>query len=258
MNETNVRIDGDLATRSTRERVLDAAERLFAERGYDGASLRAITAQAGVNLAAVNYHFRSKESLIHAVFARRLEPLNRKRLAMLDACEASAGPGPPALEEVVRALIAPVLRIGQDSPPEAAALKRLMGRMFVDPGRHIQRVLGEQFHDPILRFVSAFRRALPGFPPEELFWRMHFSIGAMACTLTGPPYVEIISSGRYKTSGADATIERLVTYICGGIRAPLPFKRRGKGGEKGRAQHRPGTGGGTERKDKRAVNHRER
>src|SRR6059036_3181340 len=126
MNETNVRTNSRPAGQETRARILDAAERLFAEHGYDGASLRDITAQAGVNLAAVNYHFRTKESLIQAVFARRLAPVNQRRLALLDACEASAAGGRLQLEEVVRALISPVLRLGQENPEVSTALKKLM------------------------------------------------------------------------------------------------------------------------------------
>lgn len=224
--------------RDTRGRILDAAERMFAEHGYHGASLRAITAEAGVNLAAVNYHFRSKESLINAVFARRLEPLNRRRLALLDAYEASSRNGALVLEEVVGALIGPVLRLGQDSPDESAALKKLMGRMLVDPGGQIRRVLREQFHDVVLRFVSAIRRVLPGLPQEELFWRMHFSIGAMASSLTGAPFFDILSGRRSDASDEDAVIDRLVAFICGGLRAPLPSMGGGSARKKTRPQRR--------------------
>src|SRR5439155_8021124 len=109
---------------ATRERILDAAERLFAERGYDGASLRAITGQARVNLAAVNYHFRSKRALMRAVLARLLEPLNEKRLALLETCMAARANGPPALERHVEALVAPALRMRELSTGEAASLRR--------------------------------------------------------------------------------------------------------------------------------------
>jgi AcrR family transcriptional regulator len=250
MNETNVRTNMRPAGQDTRERILDAAEHLFAEHGYDGASLRDITAKAGVNLAAVNYHFRTKESLIQAVFARRLAPLNQRRLALLDACEASAGGRPLELEEVVRALISPVLRLGHENPEVSASLKKLMGRIFMDPGSHLHVVLREQFRDLVPRFVSAFRRALPSLPQEELFWRMHFSIGAMACTLTGTPFLKIISNGRYDASDMDAAGDRLVTFICGGMRATLPSGE--ESGKKAVPRHRPKARG------RKTRNHRER
>lgn len=97
-------------TMDTKQRILDAAEQLFAEHGFDGASLRAITGIAGVNLAAVNYHFKSKESLIQAVLARKLGPINQRRLALLDAYEADAGSKPVPLEKIVHAMIGPMVR----------------------------------------------------------------------------------------------------------------------------------------------------
>src|SRR5437867_6100600 len=97
---------------ASKERILDVAERLFAERGFAATSLRNITAEAAVNLAAVHYHFGSKDELIEAVFARRLGPLNRERLRLLEACRAAAGGGSPSVEELLEALIAPALRSG--------------------------------------------------------------------------------------------------------------------------------------------------
>jgi AcrR family transcriptional regulator len=93
-----------VAAQDTRERILDAAEREFAENGLQATSLRTITAAAEANLASVNYHFGSKDGLVKAVFARRLEPLNEARLALLADCESSAGGEPPRLERVVEAL----------------------------------------------------------------------------------------------------------------------------------------------------------
>src|SRR6185295_6139770 len=114
----------------TRERILDTAERLFAERGYSATSLRSIIAAAKVNLAAVHYHFRTKEALLDEVLKRRLEPVNRERLAMLDACEQAVGNAPPPLEGVLTALIEPPLRLARD--PEFTSFVKLMGRVIVD------------------------------------------------------------------------------------------------------------------------------
>src|SRR5215472_3794191 len=96
---------------NTKTKILNTAERLFAHHGVEATSLRAITAEAGVNLAAVNYHFQSKEALLHAVIARRLDPINQRRLAMLDACEGAAGDGPLPPAQVLDALLRPVLEI---------------------------------------------------------------------------------------------------------------------------------------------------
>ena len=99
-----------IPTLDTKKKLLDTAEKLFGEKGFEATSLRDITTEAQVNLAAVNYHFRSKRALMRAVFARRLEPLNQKRLALLETCMAARANGPPDLERLVEALVAPPVR----------------------------------------------------------------------------------------------------------------------------------------------------
>ena len=114
-------------TSDTRNRLLDAAQRLFVENGIGTSSLRAITTKAGANLASVNYHFGSKEALIHAVFARSLEPLNQERLANLDRVEAEAGDSPPELEAVLESFLGPTFRMMED--PRAREFPCLFGRL---------------------------------------------------------------------------------------------------------------------------------
>lgn len=207
---------------TTKDRILDTAERLFADRGFADTSLRNITADAGANLAAVNYHFQSKDSLIQAVFARRLGPLNAERLAMLDACEASAGEGPPPLEGILRAFLEPVFNVGN---PHGSTFGRLLGRMYLDPGDLFERIFREQFGAARVRFVAAFRRALPELPPEELFWRVHFLIGALAHTMAGLHHLKVISDGLCDPSDSEATVERLISFLAAGFRSPVPAKQ---------------------------------
>lgn len=209
----------------TKQRILDAAERLFAERGFAATSLRSITAAAGVNLAAVNYHFRSKEALLEAVFARRLAPLNQKRLELLDACEARAGQGRLPLEAVIEAFFAPVLRLGGELAQGGRYFQRLMGRMYAEPGEHVGSILKGQFAAVAARFTQALRRALPKLPPVELMWRIHFMIGAMAHTLAGVHYLEVFSGGLCDPSDVEGTIRRLGAFLAAGLKAP-PAARR--------------------------------
>jgi AcrR family transcriptional regulator len=219
--------------RTTKERILDAAERLFAERGFDGTSLRAITAEAGVNLAAVNYHFRSKGDLIHEVFSRRLAPINVRRLAMLDACEHAAGSGTVPLEEVVRAFVEPLLRPEGVATTGRVTLQTLLGRMYVDPGGNVRRIFFGEMEEVVRRFRAGFQRALPGIPLEDLYWRLHFTIGAMAHTLAGSWIIEMLSGGLCKPSDVDGTIGRLVAFVVAGLRAPLPSQAGGRRGGSG-------------------------
>jgi AcrR family transcriptional regulator len=203
---------------TTPDRILDAAERLFADNGFADTSLRTITAEAGANLAAVNYHFQTKDALIQAVFARRLKPLNAQRLAMLDAVEARAGEGPLPLEDVLRAFLEPVFNVGNQ---RRSTFGRLLGRMYIDPGDIFERIFREQFAAAKVRFMAAFRRALPGLPPEELFWRLHFLIGAMAHAMAGMHHLHVISEGCCDTSDPNAVLDRLIAFLAAGFRAPF-------------------------------------
>jgi AcrR family transcriptional regulator len=218
----------------TKEVILDAAEALFAEEGIEGASLRAITARAGVNLAAVNYHFQSKEGLVRAVFGRRIEPLNRERIALLDRLE--GGAVPPTVEGILGAFVGPVIRRGPrrrqspespESPrsaPEDQGLqtfRRLMGRMYSATASHTQEILHEHFAEVAGRFPAALARALPHIPREEILWRFHFLLGSMIqVTLNGELILQH-SSGACDPSDSEALTERLVAYAAAGFRAPL-------------------------------------
>src|SRR5271169_2835645 len=156
----------DLA--DTKSRILDAAEKLFGIKGFEATSLRDITAEARVNLAAVNYHFRSKDSLIDAVIARRIEPVNKKRFEML----AELGPN-PELEQILTAFLAPVLeqRIDPVIP--------LLGRIMSDQTQFVERVYKKHLQTVAGRFHEEIARVLPDLPPAERLWRFNFAVGVM-------------------------------------------------------------------------------
>jgi AcrR family transcriptional regulator len=206
----------------TKARILDAAERLFSEHGFAGTSVRAITAEAGVNLAAVHYHFGSKEAVIRAVFARRLEPLNEERLELLDAAEAKAGGRPVPLKTILEIFIGPVLRLRRDPAKGGTRLMRLMGRTFTESGDLILSIFREQFGPVAKRFTAALHKTLPELPSEELFWRMHFMIGAMAHTMADTFRLKMLSRGACDASDTEAVLARLVAFVAAGMRAPLP------------------------------------
>lgn len=209
---------------ATRSRILDAAERLFARRGFEATSLRQITAAAHVNLAAVNYHFGAKDALIREVLARRIGPVNRERLARLEACAARAGKEPPRVEEIIRAFVEPVLELRAERDA-GEAFARLMGRSFFEPNLQVRRVIIGQMREVARRFASALHRALPHLPEAELWWRMHFSAGVLAHTLAGNVHLETLSGGRCDLSDVSGTIERLVTFVAAGLQAPLPGRQ---------------------------------
>jgi AcrR family transcriptional regulator len=205
----------------TKDRILDAAERLFAEHGFDGVSLRTIIAEAGVNLAAVHYHFHSKEALLDAVFARRLAPLNQERLTRLDACEAEARGGPVPVEQLLEALLIPILHLVRDPSRNGPTFCKLMGRLHAETSTHMAEVFKKHLANFSERLKLALRRSLPDLPPAELYWRMHFTMGAVAHTLRGSPVTKVLSEGVIDPSDLEGGMHLLIAFLAAGLRAPV-------------------------------------
>lgn len=204
----------------TKSRILDSAEKLFGLNGFEATSLRDITAEARVNLAAVNYHFQSKESLIDAVIARRIEPVNQRRYEMLEA----AGPH-PSVEQILTAFLAPVLDQNLDG------VVPLLGRMMSDPTQFVERVFKKHLMPVSRRFQDALQNELPDLPRAELVWRLFFTGGAMAQTMSWAQVLPDVSGGLCDVTDRDALIERLVAFAAAGFRVPAsqPLALEGKG-----------------------------
>ena len=165
----------------TKERILDVAERLFADFGYKATSLRDITSEAGVNLASVNYHFGSKDALLAALLDRRFAPVNRRRLELLDELEASAD-GAVDLLDLVRALLSPPFELHPGGTEDRRIFLRLVGRIHSEPD-DVRAVFVTLFEPIISRFTTALQRALPHVDADEVAWRIHFLVGSMAHTM---------------------------------------------------------------------------
>ncbi|EEF62720.1 TetR/AcrR family transcriptional regulator [Pedosphaera parvula] len=204
----------------TRKRVLDTAERLFAEKGLEAVSVRDITQAAEVNLGAINYHFGTKEALIAEVFERRLTPLNRARLAQLDVLEKATGRKPLKVEEVLDSFIRPAFEQAQN--PEQGGLNfcKLMGRCLAEPNVNLEKFMLKQFQPLMERFDAAMKRAVPSLAGDDVFWRLHFTVGALHhCLLTmdqlAPNWVK-------NCVDIEEQIQRLITFAAAGVRAHLP------------------------------------
>jgi AcrR family transcriptional regulator len=207
----------------TKERILSAAESLFIERGYVATSLRRITAKAKVNLAAVNYHFGSKEALIRETFERRLGPLNSARIAYLDRLEAQSGGDPLTTEQIMEAIVAPALQANRDPLAGGAVFLRLLGRAFSEPADYMREILPAQYRQVVVRFKTALARALPQIPDQELTWRMHFMFGALSYTMAGNDALKLIATCNLEgIDDPDAVIRRLIPFLTAGLQAPLP------------------------------------
>ncbi len=209
----------------TRTRILDAAEELFMLHGFEGASMRLLTAKAEANLAAVNYHFGSKDALIEAVFRRRLDAMNAARIAELERLEklASDGGGRTLTpQQIIGAFVGASLRMIEDAKGGGRNFIRLLGRTYTDPQKHIRSLIGQLYAPAMARFKSAFERALPQMPADELVWRMHFMFGTLAYTLAATDTVQLIAGckpeDRYDARLLEA---RLTAFLQAGLLAPL-------------------------------------
>jgi len=212
-------------TVDTKQRILDVAERMFAEHGYEGASLRGIIAEAGVNLAAVHYHFRSKEALLEAVLLRRMIPLNQERLDLLDQVERNAK-GRPSLEAILQALIGPTMRLILNPTGEGRTFGKLMGRLHSENAVHLAEILKRHVEPAAERFREALASALPDLSREDLGWRTHFAMGALVYTLSCWDRLEAVSLGWLKKpQDPETIIPALIGFVAAGFRAPTVHHR---------------------------------
>jgi AcrR family transcriptional regulator len=207
---------------ATSARILDAAESLFMEHGFEATGLRTITTAAGVNLAAANYHFGSKEALFEAVLIRRLDPMNEARVALLDALERDARGDPLSCEAIIGAMVIPALELARDRERGGKNFLRLLGRAYADPAPFIRQFLARHYAPMIARFKTAFGRTLPHLPQRELSWRLHFLMGALSYTLAGTDVLEIISAlNPGATDDDELLLRRLGPFLVAGLQAPL-------------------------------------
>jgi AcrR family transcriptional regulator len=211
----------------TRTAILAAAERLYAERGFGDVTLRDIVAEANVNLAAVNYHFGSKDELIAELFVTRSLALNRERLTELKAAE-EADDGRAPIDAVLRALVGPTLRgcLGPDNQRSTAA--RFMIRVSIESVPPIRRIRNREI-DHLRKFIAAMRRALPGHSDVELYWGLHFALAMAQQTVRDSERLTKLSEGKCDVDDVEGIIARVVavavTGLAGGVaRSKAPAK----------------------------------
>jgi AcrR family transcriptional regulator len=199
---------------STKERILGAAEVLFAQRGFDGASLRQLTTAAGVNLAAVNYHFGSKDKLVEQVFRRRLDALNASRLTALAKV---AGAADTTLEDVLDAYIRPALDLSHDG--SGSLFMRVLARAFAEHDDTLRQFLSANYGHVMRQFTAEFARLLPQLSKPELYWRIDLVTGALTHAMSGFGMIQ-----RQKDVSENAhreeTARHLIRFAVAGLSHP--------------------------------------
>jgi AcrR family transcriptional regulator len=206
----------------TRERLLDAAERIFAERGFEGASMRAVTQAAGASVSAANYHFGSKEALLRATLLRRVGPLNERRLARLDALE--AGGRPLELETILEIFLRPVFEEHASSVDATARFRQVAARIYSDPPDIVAAMKRELFGPILTRFVGALAAALPEKSRGEIELGFQLTVGVMVHVISG----HLVMAPSSEDDGCEcwtsrlsdeSVLQQLITYAAAGLRA---------------------------------------
>ncbi len=206
----------------TRSAILAAAERLYADRGFGDVTLRDIVAEANVNLAAVNYHFGSKDELIAELFVTRSIQTNRERLNELKAAE-EAGGGRAPIEAVLRALVGPMLRgcLGPDKERSTAA--RFMIRASIESVPPIRRIRNREI-DHLRKFAAAMRRALPDRDEVDFYWGLHFALAMAHQTIRDSERLTKLSEGLCDLDDVEGIIERIVAVSVKALTGGAPAK----------------------------------
>jgi AcrR family transcriptional regulator len=203
-----------------RERILDQAERLFAELGYHGTSLREVARACAVRQSLVQYHFKTKEGLFRAVFERRVLPMNHDRMRRLHRIEIDAGPqGTPDARKVVMALVEPMLLLSRHGRGGAELYPQLIAQIINDPQPHARKI-SQEFNDPVARAtIGALKRALPQMSEDDLVWCYIFAVGAMVCSVAGTGRARHLSNNRCDPDDVDRILSLLVPFVAGGLDA---------------------------------------
>jgi AcrR family transcriptional regulator len=202
---------------TTRLSILDAAERSFAESGFDGVSLRTITERAGVDLALANYHFGTKENLLHEVIARRARIVHDDRVRALELARFEAGTRSPTVEAIVTAFLAPLLRRLAEGEAGWRHYGSLVSHLDVLPKF---TAMASGVLDPTaLHFINALRLALPKASERSIYWGYMFLLGAMVQVLSATGRIERLSRGLCRSDDVDGALRELVPFVSGGLRA---------------------------------------
>jgi AcrR family transcriptional regulator len=212
-NETLRRSDAE----SSREKLVVSAERLFADRGFDGVSVRDIAKAAGVNSALVGYYFRGKEGLLSEVYTRHCEPLKRERARLLE--EYSKAAKGPTLEQVIEAFIRPSLEVTTDKHGRTD-FTRLRAVLSAENSALLEKLVAENFVQSSGMFVDALCKCLPELTREDILWRFHFLLGTIYYTGAGPHRIRTLSTGRCDPSDPVANCRHLIPFLAAGFRAP--------------------------------------
>jgi AcrR family transcriptional regulator len=213
----------------TYQKIIESAEEIFAVKGYDGASIREITASAGVNLAAIHYHFGSKEKLLQVVLNRKLEWLNKRRLKALTALEKNSEFKPLKPSQILEAFFGTLLDMLDEKDYGGEMFLRLLARSSLEPGCLISSISHGQNNIVVEKFRDALYLALPNVPKSEIVWRFQFMVGATSYAISGDGLNKLFATAEVKESVSTSKKllkQRLISFLLGGLRTPINSYQR--------------------------------
>ncbi|MBO9496036.1 TetR family transcriptional regulator [Thalassotalea sp. G20_0] len=203
---------------ATVDRILDAAEKLFAEHGFAETSLRSITSQAGVNLAAVNYHFGSKKSLIQAVFSRFLDPFVSNLSGALVRYQDNNDV--IDLEEILHLLVDQIMAVKPRSPEDLSVCMRMIGLAYTQGQGHLKKYLRDVYGEVFQAYLELLVKACPELPLNDLFWRVYFILGSAVFTLSGADALRAIAESDYGVrTELEDIMRKMVPFMAAGLRS---------------------------------------
>lgn len=203
---------------ATRQKILDAAEFLFAQHGYSAVSMRSITAKAGVNVAAIHFHFASKEALFEALFDRRVSPINTKRVAALESLVRESQGNPISIEQVIEEFIKPHLLASDGFDAGRIVVLQFMARVAAENDPDLQAVVNERFFPPWHVLVQATQRALPDLSEKEVSWGLFFVLGALYYVNPSRRWLAEVTHGACDTNDTKSAYKYLIPFLAGGLR----------------------------------------
>lgn len=216
MSDTGNKNNDDRKSQKS-ERILDAAERLFAQHGYDGVTMRQIANEAKVDVALASYHFGKKLDVFYAVFHRRAESLSNSRRDVLQATQENSNGKPQTLEQIIHAFVLPLKMAQESGDPGWKNYLALLAYVMTSPVWS-KELMPEIFDKRVGEFIEALRLALPGATDEDLHWCYHYVSGALALTFAQTGRIDRLSNSKCLSEDFDAAYDRLVPFVAAGFR----------------------------------------
>jgi AcrR family transcriptional regulator len=222
---TTTKLESPASPAPRRERILDAAEALFAEHGFDGVTLRQIARRAEVDVALASYHFGKKLDLFQAVFERRAAFLNESRREALRSSQAGSGQAGPSVEQIIEAFLRP-LELAQETGDEGwrhylALIAYINNSPYWGP-----RMMSHLFDDLAAEFIAALEKALPSAAREDIYWCYHNMSGALTLTLAQTQRIDNLSGGLCRSDDLQAAYDHMIPFVAAGFREVCDGKKR--------------------------------